>query len=604
MRKVLRLILPVLLLLLGIWLLRSPGSPAPESAQRQAALRSFTGTGSNSTAAPDTPPPLQIAEPVTVNLSHIPAGVPDPNNQYDRWLRGDLDLDETDTIRSAAEVAALRQAARALPPMSPQRLSANRTLRQVPAAATAFDSIDFLECCGTGGAVPPDPEIAVGPDHVIAVVNVALEIYDKDGSTLLGPTTFASFMADDPNCINLFDPNAIYDEEADRYILGVDANGTHYCLAVSQTANPTGAWNVYSFVTGSDTLFFDYPHAGVGQDAIYMGANIFASSFLDSRIWAFDKWAMYQGNPTTAVMKNLGANDDTPQPLHLTGWRQGTWPAGGPHYFFTETGYNGADHTVWAWSDPFGDNQLTAVGTIDLNAATGVTAGIPLSVPQKGGANIRGNDFRPQDFEYRNGFAWTTMTIACNPGGGTVNCVRWAQIDPATATVAQAGVLSGDDEYRIFPDLAVNHCDDMAVGYTKSSSNTFPAVWYTGREGSDPPGTLQTESRLKAGEMTYTAFDPVPHRWGDYTEMRVDPDGVTLWYLGQYSKNTGTSSGRWGTYVGAIDFGSCIAPNEEYPNPPPTASPTATAVPPSPTPTATPMPNNDTYLYLPLIFNQ
>ena len=36
-----------------------------------------------------------------------------------------------------------------------------------------------------GGLVPPDPELAVGPDHVIAVVNIAVAIYDKAGELLV-----------------------------------------------------------------------------------------------------------------------------------------------------------------------------------------------------------------------------------------------------------------------------------------------------------------------------------------------------------------------------------------------------------------------------------
>ena len=224
-----------------------------------------------------------------------------------------------------------------------------------PTGDTSFDSIDFTECCGGGGNVPPDPEIAAGPNHIIAVVNVAFEIYDKSGNSLVGPTTFASFMSGNPACTGVFDPNVLYDEREDRFMLAIDADGTDYCLAVSQTSDPTGSWNLYSFVTGSSSLFFDYPHAGVGNDAIYMGANMFnnfTNAFVDSRIWAFDKAAMYAGSAASSVMINLGSNDDTPQPLNLHGWNQGTWPTSGPHYFITETGYNGADHTIYSWSDP------------------------------------------------------------------------------------------------------------------------------------------------------------------------------------------------------------------------------------------------------------
>src|SRR5690606_14827092 len=110
---------------------------------------------------------------------------------------------------------------------------------------------------------------------------------------------------------------------------------------------------------------------------------------------------------------------------------------------------------------------------------------------------------------------------------------------------------------------------DMAIGYTKSSSSMFPAVFATGRLASDPAGTLQAEVQLKAGEIAYTSFETTaPRRWGDYTEMTIAPDGVTFWYLGEYSKNTGTSQGRWGTYIASMTMGSCT---------PATPTPTSTA---------------------------
>ena len=79
----------------------------------------------------------------------------------------------------------------------------------------------------------------------------------------------------------------------------------------------------------------------------------------------------------------------------------------------------------------------------------------------------------------------------------------------------------------------------------------------TGRESADPLGTLQAEVEIKAGELTYTAFDGSPFRWGDYSGMTIDPDGETFWYLGEYSKDTGTAVGRWGTYIGSASFAAC-----------------------------------------------
>ncbi len=559
----------------GMWLIFAASSPSAESVARQQAVQAFApvqiqpseGGATGITA---------VASPVVVNLRDIPAGVYDPNNQYDRWLRGEIDMGEVEGMRSDAELNALREAALKLPASNNIHIAENGPGLLAPSLGVSFDGLDYNECCGGGGNVPPDPELAVGPNHVIAVVNVAFKIYDTSGNLLVGPTTFASFMGSNSACTGVFDPNANYDESADRYILGIDADGSDYCVAVSQTGDPTGSWNVYAFHTiTSNREFFDYPHAGVGRDALYMGANIFrGNSFLASRVYAFDKTAMYAGNPAAMVTRTLAVSEDTPQPLNLHGWNQGTWPVSGPHYFITETNYNGRHYTVFSWNAPFGANTFTTVGTIDIQAATGVTAGLPVNVPQSGSnETLQANDFRPQDFEFRNGYGWTVQTISCNPGSGTVDCIQWAQIDLSNASVVQAGVYASNGSYRFFGDLAVNHCNDMAVGYTKSSSSMFPGIWYTGRLSGDPVGTLQAESQLKAGEITYDAFDSSPHRWGDYTEMTISPDGTTFWYLGEYSKITGNANGRWGTYIGSFEYTGCNPGNPlPTPTPPPTGN--------------------------------
>jgi len=163
------------------------------------------------------------------------------------------------------------------------------------------------------------------------------------------------------------------------------------------------------------------------------------------------------------------------------------------------------------------------------------------------------------------------MAIACDPGSGTVNCVRWAKIKLADASVADAGVYASD-EYRSYADLAANACGDMAVGYTKSSSSIYPGISYTGRLSGDPAGVLQPETELIVSEIEYTAFDGSTYRWGDYTGMTIDPDGKTFWYLGQYSKDTGTTNGRWGTYIGSFSFAGCDGTGTPPANQPPTAN--------------------------------
>jgi hypothetical protein len=498
--------------------------------------------------------------PFPIELSTVPIAQFDPNSKLERgW-----GMDGPKRIRSRiseAEADRLRAEALNLEPSA--QLAAMREAgptKQAPSAGVAFDSLDISDCCGGSANVPPDPELAVGPNHIIAVVNVAFEIYDKSGTLLQGPTTFSSFFAGTTGCTSggVFDPNVLYDEENDRFILGIDGDGTDYCVAAAQTADPLGAWNRYGFQTNFGGAFFDYPHAGVGVDAIYMGSNQFGGSVpggFEGRVFAMDRAALMSGAALTVVTHSTGM-DGTPQPMNTHGWNQGTWPASATHYIMTEV-FDGANHTVWSWDDPFGANTFVRQADLNLVTSTGVAAGFPLDQPQLGGQPIQGNDWRGLDTEYRNGFIWMTGTISCNPGSGSVNCVRWAQIDPTVPSIVDSGVLSSNGDYRSFPDLAVNDCGDMAVGYTKTSASTWPGIWVTGREAGDAPGTVQAETQLKAGEIAYTAFDSVPRRWGDYTGMTIDPDGQTFWYLGEYSKNTGNPNGRWGTYIGSFSYAAC-----------------------------------------------
>ncbi|HNB51723.1 MAG TPA: hypothetical protein PK530_07260, partial [Anaerolineales bacterium] len=335
---------------------------------------------------------------------------------------------------------------------------------------------------------------------------------------------------------------------------------TDYCIAVSQTNDPTGSYNVYRVPAqpvGGE--FHDYPHTGVGDSYIVVGANQFGGSIpngFEGRIWALDKSVMYSGGVLSPVTASVGYDGGTPQPLTLHGFGQGTWPSfGSTHYIATDF-YDGCRLDIWQWNIP---SAPSIVATFDLCTATGVTGGMPVDYPQSGGSPIQANDWRMRGFEYRNGSGWIADSISCNPGGGTVDCARWTEVDltGGTPTLAQAGVYASTGEYRTFPDLAVNQCNDMAIGYTKSSSSMFPSIWYSGRESGDPAGTLQAEAQLKAGEIAYIAFDGTPYRWGDYTGMTIDPDGTTFWYLGEYSKNTGTSSGRWGTYIGSFSYPDC-----------------------------------------------
>jgi len=243
---------------------------------------------------------------------------------------------------------------------------------------------------------------------------------------------------------------------------------------------------------------------------------------------------MYAGSAAASTSRSLGSSG-TPQPMNI----KGEFPTTGPHYILTSRSgtSNPSLFGLFSWDDPFGADTLTDLTTIDLETEHGILVGFPLPNPQMGGASITSFNPRPLDFEYRDGSGWFTNFVSCNPGAGSINCIQWAQVDVGTQTVLDSGVFADDTFYRFMPDLAVNACNDLMIGYSRSNSSSFAGVQAAGRKASDPAGTLQGELEIKAGEVVFGGTA----RWGDYTGMTMDPDGTTFWYLGEYSKDNGDS---------------------------------------------------------------
>lgn len=151
--KLARIGLIAVLLIAGAWLAGRRAGPAPESVSRQdVVLRAAPGGRAqvDPNAAPL--PGMSIAEPTVVDLRTIPAGVYDPNNQYDRWQRGEIDLTENESIVSEAKAAALREEALRLPPSThiddATAVTANGPISSAPTVGVSFESIYYNECCG------------------------------------------------------------------------------------------------------------------------------------------------------------------------------------------------------------------------------------------------------------------------------------------------------------------------------------------------------------------------------------------------------------------------------------------------------------------------
>ena len=100
--------------------------------------------------------------------------------------------------------------------------------------------------------------------------------------------------------------------------------------------------------------------------------------------------------------------------------------------------------------------------------------------------------------------------------------------------------------------IAMDQDGNIALGYSASSSTTYPSIRYATRAPGDPLGTMQAEKTLRAGAGSQTASN----RWGDYSAMSVDPVvGCRFWYTNEFYKPS--SGSNWKTQIGAFTIPGC-----------------------------------------------
>lgn len=94
--------------------------------------------------------------------------------------------------------------------------------------------------------------------------------------------------------------------------------------------------------------------------------------------------------------------------------------------------------------------------------------------------------------------------------------------------------------------------------FSASSGTIFPQLRYAGRLASDPLNVLSGEQHLFDGTGSQTGTNS---RWGDYSDLTVDPvDDCTFYYTNEYYQTT--TSFNWRTRIGYFRFAECTAPQK------------------------------------------
>jgi hypothetical protein len=150
-----------------------------------------------------------------------------------------------------------------------------------------------------------------------------------------------------------------------------------------------------------------------------------------------------------------------------------------------------------------------------------------------------------------------TVDVTNSTGYGQAG-IRWYQLRDSGSgwAIYQQGSYAPDSSHRWMGSAAMDRVGNIAIGYSVSSSKVYPSIRYAGRLAGDPLNSLpQAEVGLVAGSASQEGTG----RWGDYSEMTVDPtDDCTFWYTQEYISGTNAVHwGNWFTRVGAFKFPTC-----------------------------------------------
>lgn len=465
---------------------------------------------------------------------------------------------------------------------------------------------------------PPDQGLCAGNGFVVESVNDVLAIYDKAGNRLVGPVDLNTFYGY-PAAINratgaygpsITDPSCYYDASTARWfqiVLTLDRVGTssalagtnHLDIAVSQTADPTGAWTIYKLPAqnngsegtpdhGCDGGFClgDYPHIGADANAIFLTTNefaLFGSGFYGAQIYAISKQALVAGAATVNVALFNGGDPSIPAPAFTV------WPAissggqhaganGGTEYLLSSDAVfydSGTSNTLWLWSVSNTSAIDTAPSALALNVRplTVQEYAVPSSLAKQkpGNAPLRDcfaapgcaptylgypnivystpralavNDSRMQQVSYANGKLWGTLDTDIVLGDGSHGSgINYFVINPNSGHLFANGTLALPDANLTYGAAAVTQSGRGVIAFTVVGPNDYPSAGYASFDAKYGAGDVHIAA---AGAGPWDGFTGIPYlgggrpRWGDYGAAAAD--GNTIWTASQYIAQTCTLS--------------------------------------------------------------
>ncbi len=489
---------------------------------------------------------------------------------------------------------------------------------------TGFNGLNHFQQRNSNGGnqfslEPPDQALAVGNGFILEGVNDAFNIYNTAGvpqlAAPIAATQFFNLPAtivrpDGPFGPFMSDPVALFDSSTQRFFVimaSIETNPvtgeflaqTRLHIAVSQSADPTGAWTVFLLDStdannpdGQGSRLPDYEKIGVDQNGFYISSNEFQlgpnenfGNYIGASIRAISKSALEEVNriaPPPVVEIELRFNaaasatrfNFTILPAKTPPGQAFSQLRGGLEYFVSSDAidFNGNEVAVWTLFNTASLNTSTPqLHLAQFVVLAGLYSSPTVGVEQKPGPLPLGTallgpnpplplldpgDVRMLSLDFADGRLWGTLDTQVldshkNPRmAADFIILQPTTTNPSAFTLVAHRIISKDGASLLRSAVGTNKFGTL-VG-----PNNFPSAALTPFNGLTigPVTITQNGFRPEDGFTGYPPDQTPPFntaRWGDYSFTAVsDSDQKSVWvateYIGPLPR---TVNANWSTRI-------------------------------------------------------
>jgi len=395
-------------------------------------------------------------------------------------------------------------------------------------------------------ATPSDPTGEIGRDYYFASWNSSFRFFNIDGTTASPPSSLSTLFGNDESG----DPIAMYDSEADRYIItSMGSSGLNF--AISQTNDPIlGGWHVYNAMSfGTDGQFPDYPKYSIWSDGYYCTTNTSANN-----LYVLERDKIIDGDPTASIQgfdapQMITSGFASAQVLDIT---NDDHPAAGnaTMVYMQDDAWNQVltDHLkIWTINIDWENSNNSSISTPYQLPTTSFTSvfdgGSFANLTQSSGPDIDAmqatlmNQAQFRKFPTHNSAVFNFVVDVLS-GSDELAAVRWYELrqdaDGEPWVIYQEGTYTAPEGRHAFgASMAMDIQGNIGMGYTSMSATAPITLRYTGRYANDPSGQMTIEENL-IGQSNATNPNT---RYADYAHMSVDPSNdKTFWFISEYFK--------------------------------------------------------------------